>query len=169
MVSLEKLLKDENVVKEYRKTFLLNLFQKFCSKMDKDEKFRSHIRQIYRESVNKIETTQVLIKKHLDCEVSLEDSKMIQLWIDANLKKTSKRKIIPLSLKNDLIKKQSGRCVACGEMFDTDLSKVHVDHVIPWKLVGDELNDNFQALCETCNECKSAKTDYIFKCLMKLA
>ena len=53
----------------------------------------------------------------------------------------------------------------CGEPLGPVMAKIHVDHIIPWKLVGDELNDNYQALCETCNECKSARTDYIFKAL----
>ena len=63
---------------------------------------------------------------------------------------------------------QNGRCVVCGELFDKDLSKVHIDHIIPWMLVGDELKNNYQCLCETCNECKSAHTDYMFRNLIKL-
>jgi len=58
--------------------------------------------------------------------------------------------------------------MACGEDLGEDWSKIHVDHIIPWKLVGDELEDNYQDLCDTCNECKSAHTDYIFKSMINL-
>lgn len=165
---LEDLLKDDLVRAEYHKSFLLNLFQKICSKMDKDEKFRFHLRKVYRESFDKAETTRNVVKKYLNYELAEDDSTCMLEWFEANFHKLPRRKPISNEIKETLVKKQNNRCAVCGEPFDSDSSRIHVDHIIPWKLVGDELKDNFQALCETCNECKSAKTDYIFKSLMKL-
>ena len=68
----------------------------------------------------------------------------------------------------ELFKEQNGKCAVCGENLGDNWSIIHVDHIIPWALVGDELKDNYQVLCETCNESKSANTDYIFKNLIKL-
>ncbi len=56
MISLDELLNDETIRSEYQKSFLLNMFQKICSKMDKDERVKAHIRQIYRESFFKEDT-----------------------------------------------------------------------------------------------------------------
>ena len=50
----------------------------------------------------------------------------------------------------------------CGCELGDNWSKIHVDHVVPWELVGDELENNFQDLCEKCNEEKNASTNYIF-------
>lgn len=168
MISLNELLNDETIKEEYKKSFLLNMFQKICSKMDKDEYIKTHIRQIYRESFDKVETTKNIIKKHLNYELSQDEAECMLVWFEANFRKKPNRKTLALSLRQELVKKQNGRCAACGEQLNDDLKKIHIDHIIPWKLVGDELKDNFQALCETCNECKSAKTDYIFRSLIKL-
>ena len=64
--------------------------------------------------------------------------------------------------REELFVKQNGRCVICGCELGDDWSKIHTDHMVPWDLVGDELEDNFQDLCEKCNEEKNASTNYIF-------
>ena len=108
------------------------------------------------------------MKKHTDCDLSQKDSIAMLEWFEANFHKLSRRKPISNEIRKDLVLKQKNCCAVCGELFGNDPSKIHIDHIVPWKLVGDELKNNFQALCETCNECKSAKTDYIFKRIMKL-
>ena len=168
MISLEALATDEQIKSEYRKTFLLNLFQKICSKMNKDVSFGNHIKKLFRESHNKVLTTKKIIEQNLKYILSDDDAVLIQTWFNANLKKSPQRKRISLEVKENLCRKQNGLCVICGEELGEDMKKIHVDHIIPWKLVGDELQNNYQALCDTCNECKSARTDFIFKKMIKL-
>ena len=90
---------------------------------------------------------------------------MLETWLSANLRKDNRRHKLSSEIKSELYKKQKGRCAVCGEPLDTNS---HVDHIIPWSLVGDELSSNYQYLCESCNESKSASIDYIFKSLIGL-
>lgn len=168
MATLEELASNDEIKAEYRKTFLLNLFQKICVRMNKDEKYHERVKTVFRQTKDRKQTTAALIKNALGYDLSSEDAELMSKWFSANLKKQNSRKPIPLSVKMDLYKKQDGKCMVCGEDLGNDWSKIHVDHIIPWKLVGDELENNYQDLCDTCNECKSARTDYIFKNMIKL-
>lgn len=159
---------DEKVEKEYKKAFLLNLFQKLCIKMNKNVDIKKRIQTLYRQSYNKIETTKLIVKRELDCNLSIDDATLFCSWIFANLRKSNTRKTLSLELKKSLYEKQNGICPICGKKLGLAWDKIHIDHIIPFKLVGDELENNYQDLCETCNECKSTRTDYLFKKLLKL-
>ena len=164
----KRMCSDSSVVDEYRKAFLLNIFQKICSKMDKDIEYKKHIHKLFLQSFSKFDTTKGIIYSVTNLSLEDEDIRIIEKWFDAYRRKSNSRKTISTIRKEELYKKQKGVCVVCGNELGQDWSKIHVDHIIPWKLVGDELEDNYQLLCNTCNECKSAKTDYIFKSLIKL-
>lgn len=168
MPTLLELATDDQIREEYQKSFMLNMFRKICVKMRNDSTYKSKIQTLFRESYNKTLTVQLIIKREFDYDLSQTESETMYKWFDAHFKKSNRRKNIPLSVKIELYKKQNGKCAVCGEKLGTDNSKIHVDHIIPWTLVGDELEDNYQDLCDTCNECKSASTDYIFKNLIKL-
>ncbi len=169
MISLEELAASEEVRQEYKKAFLLNMFQKICVRMERNPQFKAKVKNLFRQSYDKCDTVSAIIRNELKYdELSSEDAAIMQMWFEANLRKTSRRKVIPQEVKERLYKSQNGKCVVCGEELGNDWSKIHVDHIIPWKLVGDELADNYQDLCETCNECKSARIDYLFKNLIKL-
>lgn len=164
----DKIINDPSIKHEYRIAFLLNIFQKLCSKMNKNDEYRHHVFKLYRQSFDFKETTCIIIQKEYGIPLNEEDSTYISEWIEAYIKKESKRKMIPQSVKEELYKKQNGLCAACGQPLGDQWGNIHVDHIIPWVLVGDELKDNYQDLCETCNRCKSSKTDYIFKKLLYL-
>ena len=55
------------------------------------------------------------------------------------------------------------RCECCGK----ELSKEQccIDHIIPYSWVGDELLNNYQILCESCNRMKSNDPWFILKYL----
>ena len=165
---LNDICSNPEVIEEYRKAFLLNLFQKVCSKMEKDIDYKKKINKLFLQSFSKVETTKKIVNQNASILLSDEDAKIISDWFDAYRKKSGTRKIISATIKKDLFKKQEGLCAVCGNELGNDWSKIHVDHIIPWKLVGDELDNNYQLLCGTCNECKSAKTDYLFKNLINL-
>lgn len=168
MPTLEDFASNEQIKAEYKKTFLLSLFRKICVKMNRNPQYRTKIQTLFRETHDKAETTQIIVRRELKYDLSRDEAKQISEWIWANLKKSSRRKAIPLSVKRELYVRQNGKCTVCGEPLGTDWSAIHVDHIIPWALVGDELPDNYQDLCETCNECKSARTDYIFQRMIEL-
>lgn len=168
MIRLEELLASDEIKKEYRKTFLLCMFQKICTKMERNKDFKVRIHTLFRQSSDYSITAKAIIQNVLKYEISNNDAALISTWFEANLKKSSQRKPIPLSIKRSLYEKQEGKCVICGESLGKDWSKIHVDHIIPFKLVGDELSDNYQDLCDTCNSAKNDRTDFIFKSMLKL-
>jgi CRISPR/Cas system Type II protein with McrA/HNH and RuvC-like nuclease domain len=168
MISIENVLNDDKVKKEYRKALLLNMFKKLVQMMNCDEAYRQKVKKLYSQSTNCFETTLIVFQKQFSVALSDSDSELLYSWINAYFLKKPKRKAISLDIKSDLLKKQNGKCAVCGGDLGKGNFKVHIDHIVPWTLVGDELNDNYQALCEFCNECKSSHVDYIFKQLLHL-
>ena len=168
MLTLEELASNEQIKEEYKKSLLLNLFKKLVIMMNKDSILKSKIHKLFLESSVPIDTTKILIKRYFNYELTNQDSQTMLQWIKAHFNKQDKRKSISLEIKKQLYALQGGKCAVCGEDLGDDLSKIHVDHIIPWTLVGDELSNNYQYLCPVCNECKSAHTDYIFKKLINL-
>jgi len=168
MASLEELASNDLIKEEYRKSLLLNLLKKLVGKMQKDAGFKNHIWTLYKQSTSKEKTTSIILKKNFDYDALESDISTMTTWIEAYFKKSDKRKIISMDFKQKLYEKQAGKCAVCGEPLGNDFSKIHVDHIIPWVLVGDELEDNYQYLCSICNESKSSHTDYIFKSLINL-
>ncbi len=83
-----------------------------------------------------------------------EESKEMDLLIRANLNKSTFRNPVATRTKRDLLKRQNYRCACCDCMIDVH---AHADHIIPFKYVGDELEDNFQMLCAECNHRKGAR------------
>lgn len=168
MASLEELASNEQIKEEYRKSLLLNILKKLVGRMRKNPDFCRLIRNIYKESTDKNITTRVILKQYFNYDASDEDTKLMTIWITAHFNKSERRKGFSEDFKRNLLEKQNGKCAVCGESLGNDFSRMHVDHVIPWVLVGDELPDNYQYLCSFCNESKSCRTDFIFKNLLNL-
>ena len=158
----------EKIKEEYKKAFLLNIFKKFCFKLNKDGAYKNNIYTLYRQTSDVVNTTKIIIEDVFEYELSEAEAKLLWEWIDAFRRKSSSRKNLSLELKKELYDIQGGVCPLCNQPLGKDWSRIHVDHIIPWSLVGDELKDNYQDLCETCNESKSSRTDYIFNSLIHM-
>ena len=168
MKQLQELVENPIISFEYEKAFWLKQFRDLCNRMDRDIKFRNRIMQLYRETHNELETTTLIIEKETNYVVNATYAEIICRWIKAHFNKKSSRSGIPISVKKSLWSKQKGKCAICGCDLSNNWSQIHVDHIVPWDLVGDELEDNLQDLCEKCNEEKSASTNYIFLKLIGL-
>ena len=161
-------LKSDSFKEAYHDSFLLNIFQKLCSKMNSNAEYKQKVFTLLKQSYNMNNTIKSLVLRDYQIELTDDDARKILFWIDAYRKKKPTRKALSKEMREILVEKQHGICPVCGEKLGNDYSKIHIDHIIPFVLVGDELDDNYQALCNTCNECKNAKTDYIFMKMLKL-
>lgn len=170
MISLDVLANDKDIQEEYKKAVLLTFFKKMCVQMNNDTTYKQKVQTLYRQTHDKIMTTRILIEKKFNVSLDDNEASLVNAWITAYLTKTSQRnsKFTNINVKKELFKKQNGLCASCGEKLGDDWAKIHVDHIIPFVLVGDMLLDNYQDLCETCNECKSSKVNFIIGKKLKI-
>lgn len=168
MITLDELAHDEQICEEYKKTLLLTMFKKICFHMQSDAVYRMKIVNLYKQSPKWDITVQSLVEREFSCKLSVDEARLMSGWLIANFRKKPNRKSLSLELKKELYRNQGGRCKACGEPLGDNMSKIHIDHIIPWILVGDELEDNYQDLCEACNECKNSRVDYLLLKKLKI-
>ena len=69
MFKIEDFFTNEQIQSEYRKSFLLNIFRKICVRMNRDDKYKLKIQNLFRESFDKNETVKIIIKKEFDYEM----------------------------------------------------------------------------------------------------
>jgi len=75
------------------------------------------------------------------------------------LKPEDQRKV-PLGLRYNVLRRDSFKCVLCGNSPATDPScKLHVDHIEPISKNGKTMQSNLRTLCADCNIGKSNKTE----------
>lgn len=63
-----------------------------------------------------------------------------------------------------LTKMQNERCAICQRSITAE--SAHLDHIVPWDYVGDNLENSYQMLCESCNERKCTATFFEFSMLL---
>jgi hypothetical protein len=67
---------------------------------------------------------------------------------------------IPLALRYKILSRDRFRCVICGASPAKDVSvELHVDHIHPWSLGGQNVEENLRTLCIKCNLGKGAKIE----------
>ena len=71
------------------------------------------------------------------------------------------RKPIDKNQRASLLKKTKNRCACCG--CDIEDDSCHIDHIIPFSWVGDQLYSNYQPLCDDCNWMKSDDPLFMIK------
>ena len=142
---------------------VISLFRSFCEKNNSTES-QQRLRNIFSRTLNPVETTKCLIQNELFEEINAEEAEFFHSLIIAFLKKKTYRRRITDSEKKLLLCQQDNCCAICGE---TVGSNYHVDHIIPFKYVGDELENNYQILCANCNTKKNASIDYQIRFMLK--
>lgn len=141
----------------------LSLFRSFCEKYRSKES-QHDLRNIFARSPNIYLTTKNIIFREFKEELSEDETKILADLIIAFLRKSAFRKKIPESTKIELLKRQNNSCAICGCHVDINSP---VDHIVPFKYVGDELVNNYQTLCKTCNERKNDSIDFQMRYLLK--
>ena len=146
-------LKMNSLVEEAR---LLGRFKAFCEN-NSSVAAKQRIRNIYNNSSDASATTYSLICNELQVSLSTEECKRMRELIAAYLSKNEHRLKIPDSVTKKLLNDQNDKCAICEGHVD---EHSHVDHIVPFKYVGDKLNNNYQLLCDKCNLKKNASLDY---------
>ncbi|TRW46385.1 HNH endonuclease [Georgenia yuyongxinii] len=62
------------------------------------------------------------------------------------------RNWIPLTIQEEVHRRDGGRCVKCSDTF-----KLQIDHVVPLHMGGTDAPENLQLLCMRCNTSKGAR------------
>lgn len=155
-INLEKLL---DIVYNY---ILLSSFNILFNFLEKDNN-KQILKKKLRAAVDKNDelcVIRTLISENLDVTFSKEEEKYLLELIKAYLNKSSRRVTINKETKELLSKKQNGKCKICEENIKIE---DHLDHIIPFKFVGDELPENYQMLCKRCNLLKNDSIIFLFE------
>lgn len=142
----------------------LGLFKAFYEK-NSTKDAQQRLRTIYSRALNPIETTQNIFFNEYGETLSDSDADRLLALITSFLKKSIYRKSIGDSTRKFLLQNQFHHCAICGCTIDIH---AHADHIVPFKYVGDELDNNLQMLCADCNQKKNESLDYQIRFLLKL-
>lgn len=136
--------------KLYR-TLLLGVFEVICKEMKK-RGTKTAEKEIYRKHADKIIATKRIVNQYVGCKLKEEDYAELSTLLAAHFRTGDLRKRFDSAFRERLTKQQNGQCAICKAPITSN--DAHLDHIIPWDYVGDNLEDNYQMLCETCNERK---------------
>ena len=144
-------------------TLLLGVFEVVCKEIKKQDS-KTEERANFRKCQNKIIPTKRIVKQYAGCTLSSDDYEKMALWLAAFFSTGDPRKKFDIAYRQQLTQQQGGQCAICKTSITATSS--HLDHIIPWDYVGDQLENNYQMLCETCNERKGSATYFEFSMLL---
>ena len=135
---------------------LTSLFYKIVNSHSQDELISIKSRIISSNNQKaEIRTMKSIILKEMKITLSDVQTERILTLFKAYFRKNSRR--TKLNVSEDLFRRQNGKCNICH--CDINVSSC-IDHVIPFKYVGDQLDNNYQLLCYKCNQSKKANIFY---------
>ena len=165
---LELLITRNNINKEILEkniydTLLFTIFEIVCLMM-KDDIVKKNILSKFHASKDYLNLVKKIVFEYTGCRISDTESEIMEEWFIAYFRKNNIRKKYDIVVRKKLILEQHNRCALCKK--EIELSDSHLDHIIPWDFVGDELENNLQILCPNCNERKCRRVDFQLKMLI---
>ena len=157
-------MKTEMLLDSIEEAKILGVFKNICNDYSTPSE-KNSLRNIIAFSTDKKNTVKQIVTRKYDFSIDDQQAERLVKLIQAFLKKSEYRKRISNETRDRLLAKQNYKCSFCGVSID---NTAHADHIVPFKYVGDELNDNLQMLCGNCNEKKSDSIDYQIRFLLKL-
>jgi hypothetical protein len=97
------------------------------------------------------EEAKLLVQKNYEAERSEIDFLKSRSGKSSSKSETG-REHIPERIKNEVWRRDGGKCVECGSVYNLEF-----DHVIPVAKGGSNTARNLRILCEPCNRRKSAR------------
>lgn len=164
--NLETLFSNNNIKLEamyniMHEQILLNIFFRIVNYLDNKENYFK-FKQDLRSKSDKIAEAiffENFIENFTKLKLNKDELDYIVKYIKHYFNKNDTRKTINLDQKNKILEYQNHSCKYCGEKID--IKTGHLDHIIPFLAVGDEIKDNYQYLCQKCNTSKGARLNYI--------
>ena len=149
----------ENIVYD---GIILNIFEKTYNYLEINNNRVEFVKKLRSCKYNEVEIQIYcnLVKKLTNFKIGKEEIELVKKLIRAYLQKSNFRISISDDQKNEILNKQYFKCNICKK--NINLSNCHIDHIIPFKYVGDELDNNCQALCRNCNWSKNYTIYAIF-------
>lgn len=143
---------------------ILGIFKNICDNYMKPY-LKNSLRNILAVSTNQSDTIKNIVNHKYNLKISEQEANRLLDLVKAFLCKSNYRKAISKDLKEKLLVEQNYECSFCKHPIDIS---AHADHIVPFKYVGDCLNNNLQMLCSDCNKKKNDSLDYQIKFLLKL-
>lgn len=148
--------------KLYR-TLLLGVFEVVCKEIKKQDT-KIIEKERFRKFKNKVIPTRMIVERYTGCKLLNEDYMEMAKLLTAFFRTGDPRKTFDDAYREQLVKRQSGQCAICHAKITT--KDAHLDHIIPWDYVGDNLEDNYQMLCGLCNQRKGTAMYFEFSMLL---
>lgn len=136
---------------------LQTLLGRVCEFCKSPSNFR-RVKERFLTNQNDVETSGNIVKYITGYTLESDDCNWMTKCILAFLNSRGKGRdpSITKKYKNTLWESQHHKCAYCGK--ELSIKEFHVDHIIPFDYVGDELAGNYQGLCKRCN---SEKTNHV--------
>ena len=135
------------------KDILESILSEICEYMKEDDSSYISMRKIYYRSVDDIDAVKQIVRNVCHLSLPKQDLEWLNKCVKAFMKKKLYRKQLSNELRMELWIRQGKKCCICGKEFLAEDG--HIDHMVPWDYVGDELDNNYQVLCSDCNLHKS--------------
>ena len=135
------------------KDILESILSEICQSMKVNDSSYISIKKIYYRNANDIDAIKQIVKNICHLSLPQNDLEWLNKCVKAFMKKKPHRQQFPNALRQELWNKQGKKCRICGKEILAE--EGHIDHVVPWDYVGDELEGNYQLLCSDCNLHKS--------------
>lgn len=150
-------------LQKLHRTLLLGVFEVVCKEIKK-QNTKTEEKERFRTYKDKVVPTRKIIEHYAGCKLTDDDYIELSRLLTAFFRAGDPRKKFDDLYREQLVKRQDGRCAICHRKIAAKDS--HLDHIIPWDYVGDDLVDNYQMLCGTCNERKGTATYFEFSMLL---
>lgn len=139
-------------------------FQTICEILREDKEKYVRWLSLSRRILQPTEFARRITNELCRCQLDEDSYELMGGWLLGFFRKKDHRAYYPQKFREELLVQQQCRCAICGERIDLE---AELDHVIPWKYVGDELDDNLQLLCFKCNRSKKAAPLYQLQMLLQ--
>lgn len=150
----------EQAEEKLYETLIIGVFSAVCKDIEKESKeTQIKLRTSFRNIGNDTLGARQILQKYTVCIFSESEYQRFGSLFRAYFQKRDQsRQTESAEIRKRLLEKQRYRCAICK--MPLDYSKSHLDHIVPFSLVGDQLDNNYQMLCETCNTRKGDSVYY---------